>query len=228
MARPRNRERDVDDAAYEALARQASREMAPDVNLAAMEMIFHLIRVANRIQRDLEINVHRPAGMTLAAFRILVTIRFVGKITPAELARQSSISPPSASSVLNTLEKYELIKRSPAAGDGRSVIVELTPQGEEVIAELFHRNNQREVDWLGALTETERTTLVDLLRKVLQHSPPPPGELLVHAQPVRDVPPRGASATVEEPHDGDGPVTLLAPAPSGRSRSSRASERPAG
>jgi DNA-binding MarR family transcriptional regulator len=192
MARPRSRERDVDDVTYEALAHQASREMAPDVNLAAMEMIFHLIRVTNRIQRDLEVNVHRPAGMTLAAFRVLVTIRFMGKITPAEVARQSSISPPSASSVLNTLEKYEFIRRAPAAGDGRSVIVELTPKGAEVIAELFRRNNQREVDWLAALTEPERSTLVELLRKILHHSPPPPSEALVHAPPVRHVPPRNA------------------------------------
>lgn len=190
MTGPPRRERDVDDVTYEALAHQASREMVPDVNLAAMEMIFNLIRVTNRVQRDLEINVHRPAGMTLAAFRVLVTIRFVGKITPAEVARQSSISPPSASSVLNTLERYGLIRRSPAAADGRSVIVELTAEGEEVIAELFRRNNQRELDWLGALTEPERQTLVGLLRKVLHHRPPPPSDALVHAQPVREIPPR--------------------------------------
>ncbi len=175
---------------YESLAHQASREMVPDVNLAAMEMIFNLIRVTNRVQRDLEINVHRPAGLTLAAFRVLVTIRFVGKITPAEVARQSSISPPSASSVLNTLERYGLIRRTPAAADGRSVIVELTTEGEEVIAELFRRNNQREMDWLGALTEPERQTLVELLRKVLHHHPPPPSDALAHAQPVREIPPR--------------------------------------
>ncbi len=48
------------------------------VSLAAMELSFNLIRAANRLQRDLEINVYRPAGMTLAAFRLLVTIRKEG------------------------------------------------------------------------------------------------------------------------------------------------------
>lgn len=190
MAGPQRHERDPDDVTYEALARQASREMVPDVNLAAMEMIFNLIRVTNRVQRDLEVNVHRPAGLTLSAFRVLVTIRFVGKITPAEVARQSSISPPSASSVLNTLERYGLIRRTPAAADGRSVIVELTDEGESVIAELFRRNNLREVDWLGALAEPERRNLVELLRKVLHHRPPAPNEALARAQSVRNVPPR--------------------------------------
>jgi hypothetical protein len=94
--------------------------------------------------------------------------------------------------VLNTLEKYEFVKRSPAAADGRSVIVELTPKGEEVIAELFRRNNHREVDWLPALSEAERQTLVELLRKVLHHNPPPPGEALVTAPPLRDVTRPGA------------------------------------
>jgi DNA-binding MarR family transcriptional regulator len=184
------RERDIDDAAYEALAREASIGMVPGVNPAAMELSFNLIRAANRLQRDLEISVHRPAGMTLAAFRLLVTIRIVGKITPNEIARQASISPPTATSVLKTLQRYGLVKRSPAVDDGRSIIIELTEEGEEVIAELFRRNNEREVAWLGALTERERRTLVRLLRKVLRHHPGERGPGLASAPPVRHVPPR--------------------------------------
>ena len=190
MTGPRRRERDVDDVTYEALAQQASREMIPDANIAAMELVFNLIRTTNRVQRDLETNVHRPAGMTLAAFRVLTNIRWLTQVTPAEVARQLNIAPPTASSILSTLERYGLIKRSPAAADGRSVIVELTSQGEKVIAELFRRHNEREVDWLPALTDPERRTLVKLLRKILQYRPPAPGEALAAAPPVRDVPPR--------------------------------------
>jgi DNA-binding MarR family transcriptional regulator len=184
------RDRHVDDETYESFARAASGEMAPDINLDAMELGFNLIRAANRLQRDLEVNVHRPAGMTLAAFRVMFTIRTVGRITPNELARQSSISPASATSVLNTLERYGMIKRIRDADDGRSVNVHLTAKGNKTVAELLARNNQREIAWIAGLTEPERRRLVSLLRKLLSHSPEPPDEDAVNAAPVRRMPPR--------------------------------------
>jgi DNA-binding MarR family transcriptional regulator len=168
--------RHLDAQAVETLVGEAVREIAPDADLAAMALAFNLFRVANRIQQDLETGIHRPAGVSWAAFRILFTIRYTREITPLELARLSSVSQASISSVLNTLERYGLIVRDRSPIDGRMVIVKLTDAGEQKIAELFLRNNAREQDWSQGLTQRECETMVRLLRKLLVYRPPPLAE----------------------------------------------------
>jgi len=159
---------------YEALARQSMRGLAEPTDLDAMAVVFNLIRAANRAQQDLETTVHRPAGVTWAAFRVLFTIFAVGPLTPLQLARLSSVSAASVSSVLNTLERNGLVLRRPSQDDGRSLVVELTARGQEVVGVLALRNNEREVQWASALTAAERRTFARLLHKILAHRPPAP------------------------------------------------------
>ena len=158
---------------YERLAREAITTMGPELDLDAMLVTFNLIRAANRVQQDLETSVHRPAGLTWAAYRVLFAILAVGAIPPAQLARLSSVSAASISSVLNTLERNGLVARRRSESDGRSVLVELTEGGRETVRSLTDLNNAREVEWAKALTARERATLVGLLRKLLLHHPRP-------------------------------------------------------
>lgn len=71
--------------------------------------------------------------------------------------------------MLNTLERKGLVRRSRSDKDGRSVTIELTDYGHEVVGELFARNNAREAEWARALTARERGTLIRLLRKIRRH-----------------------------------------------------------
>jgi DNA-binding MarR family transcriptional regulator len=162
----------VDASTFNSLAREAVAELPDYSDVEAMLVSFTLVRAANRIQQDLETSVHRPAGMTWAAFRVLFGVSVVGPITPAHLAHLSSVSAASISSVLNTLERNELIKREPSPDDGRSVVVTLTPSGRRVVDELLVRNNAREVAWISVLSRSERKTLTELLHKLLVHHPP--------------------------------------------------------
>jgi DNA-binding MarR family transcriptional regulator len=157
---------------FEALARTAVERFAPTSDLESMGVIMNLLRMANRLQQDFETNVHRPAGLSFAAFRVLFTIESVGPINPVALARLSSVSPASMSTVLNTLEAKGLAaRRKGVAQDGRVVLVELTDAGEEVLATLWERNHEREVVWASALTPRERQTMARLLHKMLAFHP---------------------------------------------------------
>ena len=71
--------------------------------------------------------------------------------------------------MLNTLERKGLIQRSRSDKDGRSVTIQLTDYGHDVVGELFARNNAREAEWARALTARERSTLIRLLRKIRRH-----------------------------------------------------------
>jgi len=157
--------------------RRAVAEFAPEADLDAMNVVLNLFRLAGRIQQDVETTVHRPSGLTWAAFRLLITIRHAGPLSPLELARLFSVAQSSISSVVNTLERYGLIVREASPEDGRSVLITLTEAGEAVAAELFRRQNRREREWTRALTRRERETFVRLLLKLLEHRPALPYEL---------------------------------------------------
>jgi len=177
----------VDAHTFDELAREAVSKLDDYSDVEAMLVSFTLVRAANRIQQDLETSVHRPAGITWAAFRVLFAVSVVGPITPAHLAHLSSVSAASISSVLNTLERNKLVKRVPSPEDGRSVVVMLTASGRRAVEELLVRNNAREVAWVEALTASERKTLTKLLHKLLVHhpaEPPKPGKRVV-ASPKR-------------------------------------------
>ena len=162
---------------FEALSRAAVKEFAPASDLEAMGVVINLLRVANRLQQDFETTVHRPAGLSFAAFRVMFTIRAVGPLNPLQLARLSSVSAASISSVLNTLERYGMVVRKKgAAADGRMVVVALTPEGDAVLTTLWERNHEREVAWAGALTARERQTMTRLLRKMIAFHPPAAAE----------------------------------------------------
>jgi len=102
----------VGSSEYEALARSAATELYPDVDSSAMALCFNLIRAANRMTKDLEVSAHRPMGLSFAGYRLLFTIKSVRQVNPNELARLSSVSTASMSSLLNTLEKYGLLTRT--------------------------------------------------------------------------------------------------------------------
>ncbi|WP_066289640.1 MarR family winged helix-turn-helix transcriptional regulator [Arthrobacter sp. B6] len=159
---------------FEKLANHSMGEMFPEFDAAAMALCFNLIRLANRITADLEVSIHRPEGLSFSAFRLLFAIRAVGAGNPNELARLSSVSTASMSSLLNTLEKYGLVAREADSTDKRKLLVRLTPLGESRVAELARKNSLRESDWAAGLTTTEATILAELLRKLLQHHPPRP------------------------------------------------------
>lgn len=158
--------------AFEKLANDSTREMFPEYDADAMALCFNLIRLVNRITTDLEVRVHRPEGLSFSAFRLLFAIRAVGAGYPNELARLSSVSTASMSSLLNTLEKYGLVTREADTLDKRKTLVRLTPLGEARVTELTRKNSLRESDWAEGLTRTEAIILTELLRKLLQHHPP--------------------------------------------------------
>jgi DNA-binding MarR family transcriptional regulator len=166
----------VDATSFDELACEVVSQLPDYSDVEAMLVSFSLIRAANRIQQDLETSVHRPAGLTWAAFRVLFSVAAVGPTTPAHLAHLSSVSAASISSVLNTLQRNKLVTREPSPEDGRSVVVNLTSAGREAVNELLVRNNAREVAWVEVLTAAERRTLTRLLHKLLIHHPPPPAD----------------------------------------------------
>lgn len=145
----------------------------PWADIEAMELTFSLIRAADRIQQDFEVNVQRPAGMTWAAFRTMFALATLGSLRPLELARLNSVSQPSISSGLKTLTAKGYVSSEPSPEDARSITVSLTEAGRQRFEELFRANNARESQWAEMLDAAERRVLMSLLMKVRDFPAPP-------------------------------------------------------
>jgi len=121
----------------------------------------------SRAAAAVEASVNRPlaaAGLTLSQFGVLEALWHLGPLSPGALARKILKSPANLTTVLDNLERRELIARSRDASDRRVTIVALTDEGRARIAALFPAHVQRVVDAFAPLSAEQQEALADLCR----------------------------------------------------------------
>ena len=136
------------------------------IDRQAMQVVLLLHRVTNTVVYDIESTVHRPGGWSWSAFRALFTLWISGPLEPSRLAELSGMSRQAVSALVKTLEADGLIARKAAPADARSIVLTLTPTGDERLRSTFVEHNKREADWAAALEPDERDTLIRLLGKL--------------------------------------------------------------
>ena len=149
-----------------ALARAQVGKAVPGADLSAFDVAFSIVRAAERVTLELE-RAHREMGWTWPGFRMLFWLWLLGPLEPRRIAEVSSASRASVSSALNTLERNGFVERRHTARDRRLVTVELTEKGAGRLADAYAAANSRERELVGALSDEERRTLVELLNRVL-------------------------------------------------------------
>jgi DNA-binding MarR family transcriptional regulator len=154
---------------YEELAVERARRSGLEVDFDVLAVTFNLVRAANKLVADLEQNVYRARGVSYAGFRVLFALWVVGESEPRRLAQLAAVTRSSVSSVLNTLEGAGLVERRRESADRRVVTVELTRRGLETVLDTFGGHHDREREWTSGLSEAERRTLADLLRRLIEH-----------------------------------------------------------
>jgi DNA-binding MarR family transcriptional regulator len=114
---------------------------------------------------------HSIAGCTPSEIRVLICVKRGGSplVTVSEISKHLSVTPPSITQILNTLEARGLIERHMDTTDRRVIVVNLTEQGEQVTEqadEAFSATMKRLIDFLG---EQQSNQLADLLFKVFRY-----------------------------------------------------------
>jgi DNA-binding MarR family transcriptional regulator len=159
------------DLKYAAYARDRLAEMPPPADPEAFSLAYHLLHLSYLVVADLESTIHRPRGWTLPGFRLMFKLWLLGPTQPARLAEISAMSRAAVTNAINTLERDGLVERRPVPDDRRAVAAALTPKGEQAVQEAFADQTRREQQWFTALTPDERSTLTDLLVRVLATRP---------------------------------------------------------
>jgi DNA-binding MarR family transcriptional regulator len=114
---------------------------------------------------------HSIAGCTPSEIRVLICVKRGGSplVTVSEISKHLSVTPPSITQILNTLEARGLIERHMDTTDRRVIVVNLTKQGEQVTEqadEAFSNTMKGLIDYLG---EQQSNQLADLLFKVFRY-----------------------------------------------------------
>lgn len=153
--------------AYEAAAAARATASYPDVDVTALAASLNLVRLATHHAHRLEASVHRPAGWSMAGFRVMFSVWVAGELEPREIARLSGLSRAAVSSALNTLERDDLVVRVRESADRRLVTVRLTEAGRSRLERAYRLENAAETDFFAPLTPAEQRKFVELTRKLL-------------------------------------------------------------
>jgi DNA-binding MarR family transcriptional regulator len=99
----------------------------------------------------------QPLGLAAAQFRL----------TQRDLVVQLDVEQATLGNTLSRMERDELISRQPHPQDGRAQLIFLTEHARQLrtsALEAAHKVNQQA---LAGLTENERATLLDLVKRII-------------------------------------------------------------
>ena len=138
------------------------------VDQRLLPLLEHLARVGRRAgEAKLE-----PGGLRPRHLIALKLLSEQGPVSQQGLAESLSLDPSNVVGLLNELEERELITRRRDPIDRRRHIVELSPRGGDELCLAYGRLRIVEDDLFSALSEKERSTLYELLVRVVDVTPP--------------------------------------------------------
>lgn len=137
------------------------------LDFRAMWAISNVFRSGAALRRHLESTVLASDRLSWTAFTALWVLWIWGEMEARDFAAAVGISRPTATGVLATLHRRRLVRRRKAEGDGRVVLVSLTPSGRRKIEELFPRFNAEEARIASILSDEDQERLAGMLRSLL-------------------------------------------------------------
>ena len=109
------------------------------------------------------------AGMRRHHYSLLATLDDVGPASQADLSRRTMIDRSDMVATVNDLAEPGLVERTPDPSDHRRNIVTITPAGRRQLRKLDRLLANVQDDLLAPLSARERTQLVGLLTRVVDH-----------------------------------------------------------
>jgi DNA-binding MarR family transcriptional regulator len=126
----------------------------------------HLIRRAHQIATAIFMSEAKAFDLTPIQFAALIVIRDTPGIDASKVADLVYFDRSTIGNVLERLERKGLIIRKPGVHDRRTKALFLTPEGKVVTRKITAKSPVISERILESLTETERKTFLDMLRRL--------------------------------------------------------------
>lgn len=108
--------------------------------------------------------------LTISQFGVLEALYHLGPQAQNILGEKILKSNSNMTTVIDNLEKRGLVRRNRAEDDRRKIIVHLTPEGRDMIQNIFPLHVKAIQDQFAVLTTQEKQILSELLRKLGKQS----------------------------------------------------------
>lgn len=129
----------------------------------SLNVYVKLMRAANhatsRIHRHL-----KDDNLTVSQFAVLEALYHLGPLSLGELVGKILKSNANLTTVVDSLERKELVRRDRSGTDRRKIIVHLTDSGEELITRVFPRHAEVVAREFGFLSGQEKSDLTKILK----------------------------------------------------------------
>lgn len=133
--------------------------------IRALNVYIKLMRSANTIQSLVERRLD-TFGLTENQFGSMEILYYLGPQSQRELGSKLFTSGGNITMVIDNLEKRGLVQRVRSESDRRTIIVSLTEQGRELIAEIMPGQVQAIVELFAPLDPKEQEILGALCKKL--------------------------------------------------------------
>lgn len=107
------------------------------------------------------------AGMKTRDYFVLSSLAGAPDLSQQDLSRLLSLDPTTVVAVIDDLEDRGYVERRRNPADRRRYLLPLTPAGRDALARIDHVATELESGFFAALSHAERTTLLELLSKLM-------------------------------------------------------------
>ena len=154
----------LNNSIYNALFRPLNREVLLSNIQEVLMSLRRVIRATDLHSKHLA----KTTGLTAPQILLLQTIRDKGEVTIGELANEISLSQATVTTILDRLEKRELVYRERSREDKRKVHAYLTDQATEILKEAPIPLQEHFTRQFGDLQAWEQTMIISSLQRVAQ------------------------------------------------------------
>ena len=131
---------------------------------ASLRLWLRLLSCTTRIEDTIRQRLREQFGITLPRFDLMAQLeREAQGLSMSELSRRMMVTGGNVTSIVDQLEKEQLVQRQTQVGDRRSFTVSLTSDGREAFAAMALAHEGWVVELLSPLAEPEQTQLHQLL-----------------------------------------------------------------
>jgi MarR family 2-MHQ and catechol resistance regulon transcriptional repressor len=138
----------------------------PDVEVRALNSFIKLMRSANALQAALLPPLQKEFGLTESQLGVLESLLHLGPLSQSDICQKILRGGSNVTTVVDNLERAELVRRVRDESDRRVQVVHLTEKGRELISRAFPVHAARISRLMAVLTEEEQRELGRLCRKL--------------------------------------------------------------
>lgn len=135
----------------------------PEVDTAPVDIVFRVLRAARLLERTSDRNLER-FGLSRPELELLLLLRRSSEpISPSAVAEQLLFSAPATTKRVVALEKRGLVLRSDNPHDRRGALLDLTPDGIDLVDRVFPEHVAFDHELLQDLSPAQQQRLVRAL-----------------------------------------------------------------